>query len=68
MHPATVRYARELYLRLQTEARHFLLNEDLLVILDERSGNNLPPKVDQAFEVFSEWMFANQPDGRENQP
>jgi hypothetical protein len=64
MHPATQKYQRELKARTEKEARMFLTNTDLILILAERLGARMTLEVDQAFEVFAEWTMANQPDGR----
>lgn len=64
MHPATEKYQRELKARTEREARMFLTNTDLIIILAERTGWRVSKEVDQAFEVFAEWTMANHPDGR----
>jgi len=63
MHPATEKFRHELYGRIEKEARLFLTNKDLVLILAQRC-THLPIFIDKAFTIFAEWMLVNQPDGR----
>ena len=66
MHPATARYQRQLRKRIEKEARLFIPNDELIMILAERLSAFSTVEADEAFEVLAEWIFANYRDGREH--
>lgn len=66
MHPATAKYQRQLRKRIEKEARLFIPNDELIMILAERLSAFCTVEVDEAFEVLAEWIFANYRDGREH--